>query len=208
MSSNDLWQKLANQALQQNQPQQSTIELPGQPQSVEQVLNQSVFVGVPTDEDEYDDNNEEEEFEEGVDDPNRPPNNFDLASLLGNETAKLNEVVKSPPTNQGISTDIFSMIGGTNPVTSVNNPQVEVAAKRGRGRPPKAESEKVINQLVQIPVNTEQDQFKSSQIPTQQSTFVKQNTKEVAVSLPKATLREIGESLQRIGAACIAVANS
>lgn len=218
MSSNDLWQKLAQQATQQNQPQQpvvqpQTIELLGQPQSISNVmqgippLNQpSVFVGSPIIEDEETDLEEEEDdFEDGVDDPNRPQNDFSLESLLGTTPPQ-------PTQNQqgGIVTDIFAMLNNNTPqpVTSVTNANVEVAAKRGRGRPPKQESEKVINQLNQMQINTEQEQFKSPTISSTPSQTIKQNPKDVAIALPKATLREIGEALQRIGAACISVANS
>lgn len=207
----ELWQKLVNNVSQQNQqketvqPTQPTIDLIGQGQSVEQILNQnqpSVFVGIPTEVtiEEDEDDVEDIPFEEGVDDPNQT-NSFSLGNLL-------NPALVTPPSTPQLNTDIFSMLGGQPlpPQQIVNEPVA--TPKRGRGRPPLNKAQDLINKLQQTSLNTEQDQFKSSENDTEKSTQIKQTTKDVAVALPKQTLREIGESLQRIGAACISVANS
>lgn len=209
--SQNLWQQLLQQVEEKKpetievKPIPQTVELIGTPQTIEQV-NSSIFVGgVTIDDDE--DENEEDDFEEGVDTPSN--NVFNIAGLNipipptpAQSIELLNNTLITPTPQQLNKTavnDIFNLSG--TPV-DINTP-----TKRGPGRPKGSTAKQVIEKLPEK-LDTVQEQAKSITDNTKIPSQTQQTTKEVALAIPKTTLLEIGESLSRISAALIAVAKS
>lgn len=144
--------------------------------------------------DEYDDSTDEadlelEALEEKLDTDGPINNTFDFSNLLGTPTAQV----------QQSNTPI-------DPLANIFNiaPQTSVQPTRGRGRPRKDAN--TVIQTLPDKIETESDK---STIPTNTSTGFSSNVTqgtEILVSIPKKTIRDIGNSLSAIASALVNLA--